>query len=460
MKQRLPLTLFIFSIIIFWAAPLKGFAARNPQDIPPSDTPKVIHTATGVMTVILKDSINPGTSMLISRAIHTAEKDNAYLIVELNTPGGLLTATRDIVSDIMEAQIPVVVYITPSGAQAASAGMIITISAHYAAMAPATNIGAAHPVLGTGGSMDKTMEEKVVNDTVAFVRSISIVRKRNTGWIEKGVRESASITAPDAVANQVVDGIYASRAELLQSLTQKEIITKGDQLWKLSPGALHTITELTPQLREQLISLLGNPNIAFGLLGLGGLGLYVEFTHPGLIFPGVSGGICILLGMVSLQMLPVRWGALGLFFLGLALLIAELFLPSFGMLGVGGMGSMILGAIYLFDTSQGIAGVDSRLVIGFGVGIGLIFLFILYSLSQLRNAPKHVGGGKLDGLVGRVTHFNPATKTGTCFCHGEIWGFSTLSNDLAQDDEVVVERTEGLHLIVSKKTKSDTRQKI
>ncbi len=402
----------------------------------------------GISTLSIKGTINPGTVLTIKRAATEAEQSNHWLIIELNTPGGLLSSTRDIVSTLLESKVPVVIYVSPSGAQATSAGMIITIAAHHAAMTPGTNIGAAHPVSGTGKDVQGDMKKKVVNDTVAFVKSISNIRKRNTDWIEKGVRDSASIPAEEALKNKVIDGIYTSRAALITGLSKLSLATKDGTQWRLKPNPKQV--EITPTFRETFITTLSHPNIAFMLLAAGGLGLYVEMTHPGLIFPGVVGGISLLLALTSLQMLPVRWGALALFFLGFILLIAEMFIPSFGMLGLGGMTGIVLGALYLFDTSQGISGVDTRLLIGVICGILAICLIVLTSLVRLRKTSLKIGSALLVGETAIVKAFDPAKKAGSCFAEGTLWHFSTADGTLQVGDTVCVISQKNLQLVVAR----------
>jgi membrane-bound serine protease (ClpP class) len=406
----------------------------------------------GILVLPIRDTINPGTSLSIERGIRLATESKRLLIIELNTPGGLLTATRDIVSNILESPVPIVVYVTPSGAQAASAGMMITIAAHHAAMAPGTNIGAAHPVMGTGGDIPEDMKNKVVNDTVSFVRSIAEFKQRNADWIEKGVKESASITAEEALKNKVIDGIYESRQGLVSALANAPLTVKDTTRWKLPPTP--ESEELTPTFREQLMTVLGHPNIAYALLAAGGLGIYLEMSHPGLIVPGVIGGISLLLGLISMQVLPVRWGSLALFLLGFALLLAEMFVPSFGFLGIGGLVALFIGSIYLFDPTQGLGGVDFGIVLGVVLGIGLIFLIVLVSLNQIRKASKTVGSGQVIGKTGMVVEIRSDKLTGTCRIHGEYWKFKTSEPSLKVGDTVTVTQEEGLRVVVTK-TKSD-----
>jgi membrane-bound serine protease (ClpP class) len=398
------------------------------------------------MVIELEGAISPGTDQFVIRGIKRAEKnDYPLVIIRLDTPGGLDTSMRNIVKTILNSPVPVVVYVAPRGARAASAGVMITIAAHVAAMAPQTNIGAAHPVAAGGKEIDKTMSEKVVNDMVAYARSIAKDRKRNQDWVEKAIRESVSITADVAVEKQVVDVVAKDIDELLSALDGREIaLDKGKVT--LSTKDM-TLTYVTPGWRDRVLKTISNPNIAYILMMIGLAGLYFELSHPGAILPGVVGAICLILAFFSFQTLPVNYAGLLLIALAIIFFIAEIKVTSYGLLSLAGLISLTLGSIMLFEN----VGVSLRLMMPTIVLIGGFFVGIAFlAFRAYRRSPK---GGR-EGLIGETGLVEEKIDPkGLIFAHGEYWK-ATSKEVLEEGDKVRIVGSEGLELIVEKERKT------
>jgi len=301
-----------------------------------------------VMVITVQGVINPVSSEYIKKSIEEAnEQGMEALVIELDTPGGLDTSMRSIIKVINVSEVPVVVYVAPSGARAASAGVFITMAAHIAAMAPGTNIGAAHPV-GIGGKMDKTMVEKVTNDAVAYIKSIAERRGRNVKWAEDAVRNSVSITAREALKLGVIDLVSKDIGDLLDRIDGMKVKTPAGEKVLHTRGA--SVVRKQMGLRLKILALISNPNIAYILMLLGFYGLFFEFTNPGSIFPGVVGGICLILAFYAFQTLPVNYAGLLLIVLAVILFVLEIKITSGGVLTIGGIISMIIGSIMLFES--------------------------------------------------------------------------------------------------------------
>ncbi len=295
--------------------------------------------------------INPVSAEYIVDSIKTTEKESAQcLIIKLDTPGGLDTSMRQIIKEILNTQVPIIVYVAPDGARAASAGVLITMAAHVAAMAPGTNIGAAHPVSMGGGKMSREMSEKVENDAVAYIQSIATKRKRNIEWAEKAVRESVSIKADEALKINVIDLVSPNLDDLLQKLDGREVDIDGKKVVLATKGA--TVRELKMTLREKILATLTDPNIAYILMMLGVAGLYFELAHPGSIFPGVIGAICLILAFYSFQVLSVNYAGILFIILAIVLFLAEIKVASYGLLSIGGTICLLLGSLMLFDSTS------------------------------------------------------------------------------------------------------------
>lgn len=389
-------------------------------------------------------SINPGLGEFIIQGIHTAEKENATaLVIELDTPGGLDSSMRSINQAIINAKVPVIVYVSPKGARAASAGMFITMAAHVAAMAPGTNIGAAHPVSVGLGKMDKIMGEKVVNDMVAYSRSLALERGRNAEWAEKAVRQSVSVDAKQALKLKIVDLVADSLEDLLQQVHGREVkVDKEKVVLKTLGVPVKTIPE---GLRTSILKYIADPNIAFILMMIGLAGLYFELAHPGVVLPGAVGALCLLLAFYAFQTLPVNFIGLLLIILAFILFILEIYVTSFGLLSVGGIISLLLGSLMLFR--KGEAGMDIAwsVLIPTVLIISLFFLGIagLVLRSQLRRSL--TGEAAMVGERGLAyTDLNPE---GQVFVHGEYWQ-AVSESPVAAGDTVEVVKVVNLKLYV------------
>ena len=368
--------------------------------------------------IVIDGMINPAVVELIKENIKRAHADGAKaLIIQLDTPGGLLDSTQDIVKDILGAPIPVIVYVAPSGSGATSAGVFVTMAAHIAAMAPGTSIGAAHPVTGGGEDIKGTMGEKVENFTASFSEAIAQKRGRNTEFAIQAVRRSISITEKEALEKKVIDIIAKNIDDLLEQASGKKVDVDGRQETLSLTDA--RIERFEMSLKQKIINALSHPNIAYLLLMAGMLGLYMEFSHPGVIFPGVAGAICLLLALTSLQILPFNYAGLLLILLGVALLVGEAFVPSFGILGIGGAIALGLGSLLLFDTEGSDLTVDRSVVFAAVGTLASLMILLGYLVFKSQKQKPTLG---LEGLVGEVgevrTKIDP---TGKIFVHGEYW---------------------------------------
>ena len=368
-----------------------------------------------VLIIRVADAISPGTADFISHGIKTAEKRQAAcLIIELDTPGGLAESMRNIVQDILASTVPVVVYVAPSGARAASAGVMITMAADIAAMAPGTNIGAAHPVGAGGQEIEGKMSEKVVNDMVAQAKSVAERRGRNPQWVERAIRESVSATETEALKANVIDLIARDTDDLIRQLNGRVVAGRGP-LHLESPK----ITVIDEDLRTKVLKTVSNPNIAYILLMIGLAGLYFEFSHPGAIFPGVVGGICLVLAFFAMQTLPVNYAGILLIVLAIIFFIMEMKITSYGLLSIAGIISLLLGSLMLFEgdnpadrVSWGV--LTPTLVVVSGFFTAVAFLVFRSQVS------KPVTGSA--GLVGEIGVVKKAlTPRGKVFVHGELW---------------------------------------
>ena len=368
-----------------------------------------------IYIINVSDAISPGIADFITTGIQRASEEGvACIIIELDTPGGLAESMRKIVKSIFACGVPVVVYVSPSGARAASAGVMITLAADIAAMAPGTNIGAAHPV-GTGGKeIGKTMSEKVTNDMAAHVKSIAKKRGRNADWAEKAVRESVSVTETEALKENIIDLVATDLEDLIRQIDGREVEGKG--ILNLKNAKRRQLEE---GLRTKILKTISDPNIAYILMMIGLAGLYFELSHPGAIFPGVIGGISIILAFYAFQTLPVNYAGILLIILALVFFIMEMKIASYGLLSVAGVTSLLLGSIMLFESdsyeprlSWGVILPTLIIVPGFFVLVaGLVFK------SQI-SKPK-TGAKGLVGETGVVK--KDIMPEGKVFVHGELW---------------------------------------
>ena len=398
-----------------------------------------------VVIIDLEGAISPGTATFLTRGLEDAEKGEAALaVIRLDTPGGLGSSMRTMIKAIMNATIPVVVYVSPHGAGAASAGVMITVAAHVAAMAPGTNIGAAHPVTAGGKDIDKTMSEKVVNDMASYARGIAKDKGRNAEWVEKAIRESVSITAEEAVRMNVVDLMAKDIDELLSLLDGREITLK-DRKVTLNTKDLVKV-HYKPGFRDRILKIISDPNIAYILFMIGLAGLYFELSHPGVIFPGVIGAISLILAFYSFQTLPVNYAGLLLIVLAIIFFIAEVKVTSFGLLSLGGLVSLTLGSIMLFDDVK----VSFRLMMPTIIMIGAFFI-VISSLAFRAYRAKPVSGK--EGLIGSIGLVKETIDPeGLIFVHGEYWR-ATSTEKIEPGEKVEVAGADGLLLKIKRAAK-------
>lgn len=411
-----------------------------------------------VRVVQLAESINPVVADFINEQLHLADKEQAAaFLLELDTPGGLDTSMRAIIQGMLAARTPVIVYVAPAGARAASAGALITLAADFAAMAPGTNIGAAHPVsigpTGIGGDKpESTMTEKVVNDAVAYARSLAERRGRNQKWAESIIRQSVSTPASEALKLGVIDLVAENRGELLQKLDGHSYRRDGKEL------ILHTADARlvfgTMSLRQRILNGLSNPNVAYMLMMLGILGIFFEISQPGVIFPGTIGALALLLAFFALQTLPVNYVGVLLILLGLVMFLLEVKVPSFGMLTVGGILSLTFGSLMLIGSDQPTQQI-SRGVIAATVTVCSAF-FVLVVTFVVRTQHSRIVSGS-EGMVGeRGRAVEDFEGQGRVFVHSEYWDADCSEPLHAGDPVEVVRLLPNMRLEVRKLEGSDS----
>ena len=395
-----------------------------------------------VMIIELEGPINPGTAMYVMRGLEEAEKAGAALaILRLDTPGGLGSSMRSIVKALLNSSVPVAVYVGPQGAGAASAGVMITVAGHVAAMAPGTNIGAAHPVAAGGKDIEKTMSEKVVNDMASYARGIAEGKGRNGEWVEKAIRESVSVTADEALKKKVIDLIAEDIDDLLEKLDGRKVDMPGGVITLKTKGLKKSY--FRPGFRDRVLRTISDPNIAYILMMIGLAGLYFELAHPGAIFPGVIGGISLILAFFAFQTLPVNYAGLLLIILAIILFIAEVKVTSYGILSIGGLISLTIGSIMLFEDM----GVSLKLMMPTIVLVGGFFV-VVASLAFRAYRSKPRGGS--EGLLGEVGIVEKRIDPeGLVFVHGEYWRAESREK-LDPGEKVEVESVDGLVLKVKR----------
>lgn len=431
--------------------------SAHAQDVKPR--PALLLDLDGVIGFVAADQL--------SKALGRAKAEEApVVIVRLDTPGGLLSSTRDMIREILASPIPVVVYVAPSGARAASAGTYIVYASHVAAMAPGTHLGAATPVsLGVPGlpgappqqptpDKDKkstepdtgpAAERKAVNDAAAYLRSLAEIRNRDADFAEKAVREAATLTASEAVKQRVVDVVVPDVAALLDALDARKVATASGDVTLSTKGL--AVVEIEPGWKAQLMSIVTDPNIAFVLMLIGIYGILFEFMNPGAIAPGIIGGICLIVALTALSVLPVNYGGLALLLFGIALLVAEAFMPSFGVLGIGGVAAFVVGAFFLFDpteTSFGF-GIAWPLIVGAAATSALLVIGIMGFALKARHRAVRTGAEEMIGSVGEVLSW--IGTQGQVRVHGEIWA-ARSDHSLARGRKARVIGRVGLTLTV------------
>jgi len=395
--------------------------------------------------ISVNGAITPPVAEYVLQNIKEAEREKVSgLIILLDTPGGLDASMRDIAKGILNAPLPVVVYVHPAGARAASAGVIITIAAHVAAMTPGTNIGAAHPVaLGFGGGGDKTMKQKLENDAAAYVRGIAKKRHRSEEWVERAVRTSESITAEEAQKKGVVDFVAVDLPDLLKKMDGMKVVVGETKHVIKTTDAL--IQEKKMGARQRILSVISDPNIAYILLLLGLAGLYFEFSHPGIILPGVVGAISLILAFFALQTLPLNYAGILLILLAIALFIAEMKVISHGILTVGGVVSLAIGSLILFDSPDPALRVSLDVMIPILLVITLFFVGVIVLVVKAQVRKKQTGKEGMIGLKGVV--MDDFAREGKVFVHGEYWN-ATSAKPLKKGAHVRVVGIDGLKLRV------------
>lgn len=411
-----------------------------------------------IIQLEINDVIGPATADYIDRNLQKAiDRQAMAVLILMDTPGGLDISMRQIIKQIIASPIPVISYVAPSGARAASAGTYILYASHIAAMAPATNLGAATPVqIGGFGSFgdDKAksdesksspdpMTHKIVNDASAYIRSLAEMHNRNVQWAEQAVRDAASLSATEALKLNVIDIVATDISDLFQQLQGRKVNVSGKDLI-LNTGQVE-IQSIKPDWRSEFLAVITNPSMAYILLMVGIYGLVLEFSHPGSVVPGTVGGICLLLALYALQLLPVNYAGMGLILFGIALMIVEAFMPSFGILGLGGVIAFVIGSVILMDTDLPGFGIDAGLIAGFALSSAAFFIIALGLLLKSRHNP--VVSGKEQMLDSTGVVVDDFTGKGMVHIHGETWQ-ATCDQSLHKNEKVRVTAITGLHLQV------------
>lgn len=437
MKLSLRLVRWMLPLmLLLWA----GFLlAQKPQEVRP------------VLVMRMEGVIAPTNAEYFSRTLRIARERGAQLVVvELDTPGGLMSSMEQIVKDILASDIPVAVYVSPSGAKAGSAGVFITVAAHIAVMAPGTSIGAAHPVSSTGEDIPGTMEKKVVNYAASYIRSLAEQRGRNADWAELAVRESAAISERQALEKHVVDLVVPSLGDLLKKVDGRKVKVAQRTVVLNTRNAPIQRSEMI--LRERILQVLVNPNV-LAILGVLALyGLIAEIQNPGAIFPGVIGGISLLLMLYGFSVLPVSWAGIALLVLAIILFIVDAFAPSHGVLTLGGAISMLLGLLMLFESPDPALRVSWVVALTLTGLTSLFFVAIVAAGIRAQRARRVTGMEALPGAVAVArTDISPRGKI---FYDGAYWNAVTAGEPIKANERVIIERMEGLTAVVRKKEKT------
>ena len=446
---------FLLSRLVLFAGLILGLAAPA--------------SAERVRVLTVEGAISPASADYLVRGIDKAAEDKAHLVViEMDTPGGLDTSMRDIIKAILASQVPVATYVSPQGARAASAGTYILYASHIAAMAPATNLGAATPVelAPSGGDKPAAPDKpatpgkpdagkpaepaqgdakmrKAVHDAAAYIRGLAELRGRNVEWAERAVREAVSLPADEALAIKVVDIVATDLDDLLQQIDGRVVEMNGQSVTLDTANA--TIEKVEPDWRSRLLAVIGDPGIAYILMLLGIYGLIYEFSNPGMLFPGVVGGICLLLALFALQVMPINYVGLALMILGIVLMISEAFIPSFGALGIGGLIAFIIGSVMLIDTDLPGYGIPWQLIVPVAVASGLFSFFVVGMAIKARARPVVTGAEEMIGARGEV--LADMEHEGWARVHSEQWRVRSRV-PLKRGDTVRVQARHGLVLDV------------
>jgi membrane-bound serine protease (ClpP class) len=432
MNINTKIIIFFLILIFFFSIPVEKYRANSRHY---------------TYLLQLNGIINPITSQYVVRGIEDAEQEEAEcLILQLDTPGGLDTSMRDIIKKMLNSTIPIIVYVSPPGGRAASAGVFITMASNIAAMAPGTNIGAAHPVAISEEKIDEEMKAKIVNDAAAYIKTIAEKRGRNAQWAEKAVRESVSITEQEAIEQGVIEFIADDVDELIKIIDGVKVTTvSGEKVLNTKDAE---IIPVKMNYKDLFLHSLTNPNIAYILLFLGIYGILGEFSHPGSFFPGIVGGISLILAFVAFQSISINYAGLLLIIFGIVLLVIEVYTPTFGVLTAGGVTSLILGSLMLPKSTAPFLRISLGLIISMSLATAAFFVFALSKGIRIQ-WKKPVTGR--EGLIKKVgvakTDLNPE---GIIFIHGERWQASTKGKSIKAGEEVEVIEVKGLNLIVKK----------
>lgn len=398
-----------------------------------------------ILKIVVNDTIHPITDEYIGRALAEAQRNkDRVLLIELNTPGGLLDSTRNIIEKITAAPVPVIIYVTPGGSRAASAGFFILESADVAAMAPGTNTGAAHPVTIGGGKLDDVMKQKLENDSAALMRSVVSKRGRNVEIAETAVRQSKSFTEQEALSQKLIDYIAPSEQDLFRQMQGKTVKRFNGQTETLNLVG-EPVRAFDMTLKQRILAFIMDPNIAFILLAIGALALYAEFNHPGAVVPGTVGVVFILLAVFALNLLPTRFAAVVLILASFILFALEAKFATHGVLAIGGIVTMVLGALLLVDAPIPEMRVHLLTALAVSIPLAIITVFLM-SIALKARANKVVTGSQ--GLVGEVgIAQTPLSPEGKVFIHGELWD-AVSSTNIPAGQTVVVRQVDGLRIQV------------
>lgn len=454
--------LALFALLFFWAflvptvvepkasnsdrtktSNIEGAPASGPVERKTSSTVEPKASSSKVLEAVYEGIINPVAAEFLGDAIVRArESEASALVIRLDTPGGLDSSMRIIIKDISASPVPVLVYIAPTGARAASAGVFITLASHLAAMAPGTNIGAAHPV-AMGGEMDEEMKKKVENDAAAYIKSIAEKRGRNTQWAEDAVRKSVSVTEREAVRLKVVETVAENLDALLKFADGRKVSTVSGTVTLRTAGA--QVERIEMGLRLRILRALSDPNVAYILMMIGIYGLIFELSNPGSILPGVVGAICLILAFYSFQTLPINYAGLLLILFGVILFVAEIKVPSYGLLTVGGIVAMVLGSLMLVRTGIPFMRISLAVILP-SILATIVFVTAVTAISVRAHRKAPISG--IEGLIGTVgTARTKIDPRGKVFVHGELW--DARSDETIQEGEPVeVVGIEGLQVRV------------
>ncbi len=422
------------------------WAGTSPAQVPAGTLPPVV-------IIDVEDAISPGSTAYVVEGLEEARRQGAQLLlIRLDTPGGLVTSTRDIVKEIFASPIPVAVFVAPGGARAASAGTFITMSAHIAAMAPGTNIGAATPIAGGGSQIEGDARKKAMNDVAAFARSIASRTGRNAEWAESAVREAISVDEAEALRLKVIDLVAVDTKALLLALDGRKVKLATGREVTLSTRGAPTVA-VAPTWRQQVLSMLSDPNIAYILMLLGMYGLFFELSNPGTILPGVVGAISLLLALFALKVMPVNYVGVLLMVLAVILFLLEIKVQSFGGLSIGGVVAMTLGSLMLIDSPDPYLQISLKVILPAVAGTALFFVWIVGLGFRAQAGPPVSGGEGMVNLVGVVSVAGGTGGTAKVNVHGEIW-HADSDEPLTAGEKVRVVSLEGLRLRVVKEGKT------